>query len=276
MIPDLNLPQMFAYRDASPSGSSSGNSIPDLNLPQMSAYSGASPSGGSSGGPIPDLNLPQMSTYSGASPSGSSSGVPQPIDFGGRASGHSGVSQSQHSSVQQIKYGGVSQSGGTSRAPQRLCRRYPDEVKSRVLREIREEMASGKTMKSYAERSRIPYDTLKTWHRSITTQSRQSYAGEVKSRALSEIKEEMARGKTIKSYAERSTIPYETLKKWHKSITTRSRRSYAAEEKSRTVIELKRELGNKTSTIASYADKTGIPLRTLARWLNDKDTSRGT
>ncbi len=236
--------------------------------------------------PLPDEHsggyLPQMPPYSDDSQSQNTS-VPQPIDFGGSASGHAGPSQSRHTSVPPIEYGSSSRNGRTtgsgSRASQRTIRRYPDEVKSKVLSEIQEETASGRTLKSYADRSTIPYETLKNWHRSITTRGHHTYSDEVKSKTRSEIQEEMARGGTLKSYAERSTIPYSTLRAWHASISMRSHRTYSDEEKASILSGLKQQLDNNpTSTMKSYADKIGIPLSTLNAWYwqSEENTSSGT
>ncbi len=294
--------------------------------------------------PLPDEYsggyLPQMPPYSDASQSQNTS-VPQPIDFGGSASGYNGASQSQHTSVPPIDYGSSSQSGGAigdsasqsggaigSSASQRTIRQqYPEEVKSKALSEMQQEVARGGTLKSYADRSPIPYDTLKNWHRSITTRGHQTYSDEVKSKVLSEIEEEMASGGSLKTYANRSTIPYSTLRAWRGSITTRDHQSYSDEVKSKVLSEiqeelarggsiqsyanrstipystlrtwrgsiatrvhrtysneekasilsgLRQELQNNTSTLKSYADKKGIPVRTLSYWLKDEGTSRGT
>ncbi len=190
--------------------------------------------------------LPQMSTYSGASQSRNTS-VPQPIDFGGTASGYSGSSQSRSTSVPQIEYGGVSQSGGTSRVSQ-------SGGTSRVSQ-------SGGTSRVSLRPSRYGQNTE-----------------DVRSKILSELHEEMASGGSIKSYAKRTGYSYDTLKSWHKSTygTMRDHNSYPDEYKASILSELRQELENKTSTIKSYADKKGIAIRTLSRWRKDEDTSRGT
>ncbi len=230
--------------------------------------------------PLPDEHsggyLPQMPPYNGTSQSQNTS-VPQPIDFGSSVTGYSGdASQSRHSSVPPIEYGSSSRAGrttgsGSSASQQTIRQQYPDEVKSKALSEMQQEVARGGTLKSYADRSTIPYVTLKNWHRSITTRGHQTYSDEVKSKVLSEIQEEMASGGTLKSYADRSTIPYSTLREWRGSITTRVRRTYSDEEKASILSGLRQELKNKTSTLKSYAEKNGIPVRTLSYWLKDID-----
>ncbi len=174
--------------------------------------------------PLPDEHsggyLPQMPPYSGASQSQNTS-VPQPIDFGGSASGYSSASQSRRTSVPPIEYGSSSRSGRTtgsgSRASQRTYRDYPDEVKSRALSEMQQEVASGGTIKSYASRSTIPYATLTSWYSKI-------------------------------------------------SGSRPGHHCASDEEKASRLRELEQELDNKTSTIAEFCRKTGIPRRTLTRW----------
>ncbi len=190
--------------------------------------------------------LPQMSTYSGASQSRTTS-VPQPIDFGGTASGYSGASQSRNTSVPQIEYGG-SASGYNGSSQSRRT--------SAPLIEYGSSSQSGRTTGSG---SRASQQTNARYH-----------SDEVKSKALSEMQQELARGGTIRSYASRSTIPYATLTWWHGQLSgSRPGRQYAsAEEKASRLSELQQEL-DRGGTIKDYSERTGISLRTLTKWRQD-------
>ncbi len=177
--------------------------------------------------PIPDLNfpppLPLMPADSGASPSGRTS-VPQPIDFGGSASGYSGASQSRRTNVPQIEYGSSSRNGRTtgsgSRASQRAYWDYPDEVKSRALSEMQQEVARGGTIKSYAGRSTIPYGTLYGWYRQFSGSrpARQHATDEEKSRAISGLQQALENKSSIRKYSKHIGIPSTTLRRWRLEV----------------------------------------------------------
>ncbi len=192
-------------------------------LPQMSTYSGVSQSRNTSV-PEPIDFGGSVSEYNGSSQSRNTS-VPQPIDFGGSTSRYTGATQSRNTSVPLIEYGSSSQSGRTTGSGSRTNTRYhSDEVKTKALSEMQQEVARGGTIRSYASRSTIPYATLSWWYGQLSGSrpGRQYASGEEKASRLSELQQELDRGGTIKNYSERTGISLRTLTKWRHDARSRN------------------------------------------------------
>ncbi len=236
--------------------------------------------------PLPDEYsggyLPQMPAYSDASPSGRSSGVPQPIDFGGSVTGYSSdASQSRHTSVPPIEYGGATGSSASQPTSSERRRPFTDEEKSRMLSGLQQALDNGSTMRKYAAQIGISQGNLSNWRSEAQGSLKGNYrrfTDEEKSRAVREM---LDRKCTPDEYSRETRIPISNLRRWIAqsestwlaqdvgSSRSKHRRKYSDEEKSRAV----REILDKGCTAEEYSREIGIPACNLRNWLKKYEGS---